>query len=483
MPDISIPKKLEPILSADQRLIVLIGGRSSAKSATVGRVSLMKCQTEAADVLCGREYQNSIEDSVHKLLKNLIEQIPVQGFKVTDRKIDCLTGGGIRFRGFARNPEAVKSAEGFKYSWIEEAQALSQDSINVLIPTIRTTGSKLFFTANPQASNDPFSQRFIVPFKSQIDKDEYYADDMHLIIKVNYRDNPWHKELEPQRLWDYENLPRALYDHIWEGEFLDSVDNALIKPEWFDACIDAHQKLGFEPVGIKFCAHDPSDTGPDSKGFAYRHGSVVLHMEEMTTGDINQGGFWASDLAINIGADAFVWDCDGMGVGLNGQFSLAFEGKHTNLEQFKGSESPDFPDAICENPLHATINNPKTNKESLKNKRAQRYLWLRNRIYNTYLAVEHKKYINPENLISFSSDIDCLQTLRSEVCLMPIKPNGNGLFELYRKDEMKNKFKFKSPNLADSLMMLMGVPTQHMNEHVYIPKPIIPIGRGHGIRT
>lgn len=476
-PAIQIPEKVYPVLTTAARLIVLIGGRSSAKSESIARILLMKAQTEAADVLCGREYQNSIEDSVHKSLKGLIGRMGLQGFSTTDKKIDCLTGGCFRFKGFARNSEAVKSASDFKYSWIEEAQSLSQESIDNLLPTIRAPGSKLFFTANPQSSADPFSKRFITPYLTQLRAHGFYEDAMHLVIMINWRDNPWHGELELQRQWDFENLSRAKYDHIWEGAFNDSVEDALIKAEWFDACVDAHIKLGFKAIGAKMASHDPSDEGEDNKAYAARHGSVVYDIQERETGNINEGGDWALGLALQQGVDAFTWDCDGMGVGLARQVSVSFEGKHTKIAMFKGSEGVDFPEAIFEPAEFTVIQDRKTNKQALKNKRAQYYLELRRRILNTYNAVEHGQYCDPEKMISFCSDIRALETVRSELCRMPIKPNINGLFELYTKQEMKSRFKVASPNCGDAVMMLMRQPHVFHVGAVVRPQPRVPIGR------
>lgn len=477
MPSIQIPDKLKPILTTDARLIVLVGGRGSAKSESVARVLLMKSQTERADVLCGREYQNSIDDSVHKLFKYLIEDLRVGGFHITDKKIDCLTGGGFRFKGFSRNSEAVKSAQNFKYSWIEEAQSLSQQSIDDLLPTIRAIGSKLFFTANPQNSADPFSQRFITPYLTELRRDGYYEDDMHLIIFINWRDNPWHGELEGQRLWDLENLPRAKYDYIWEGEFNDSVEDALITAEWFDACVDAHKVLGFEARGMKMASHDPADEGGDTKTFAARHGSVIYDLRERNTGNINEGCDWALGLALQQSVDAFTWDCDGLGAGLARDVSKSFEGKHTRVAMFKGSEGVDNPDAIFEPDPLTPIQERKTNKQALRNKRAQYYLELRRRVYNTYNAVENGIYCDPEKMISFSSDLEALPTLRSEMSRMPIKPNKNGLLELYTKEEMRNKFKIMSPNCADAVMMLMRQPHVVLANSAGRPAPIRPVGR------
>jgi len=482
MPKIQLPEKLHRMLTTDARIIVLIGGRGSGKSESTARVKLMKAQTEHADVLCGREFQNSIEDSVHKLFKGLISSMSLRGFRVTDKKIDCRGGGGFRFKGFARNSGAIKSAQDFKYSWIEEAQDLSQKSIDDLLPTIRAAGSKLFFTANPQSSADPFSKRFIVPYLAELNAHEVYEDDMHLIIKINWRDNPWFPiELEQQRLWDLEHMSRAKYDHIWEGEFNDSVEDALIQADWFDACIDAHLKLGFEARGLRMAAHDPSDEGEDTKGYALRHGSVIQRVEERTTGNVDEGCNWATGMALNDTIDAFTWDCDGMGAGLLGQVNQAFEGKHTRLAAFKGSEGPDFPDAVFEYEEEKNRDNqaqqPKTNKQTLKNKRAQYYWELRKRILNTYNAIERGVYWDPDKMISFSSEIPLLSALRSELCRIPVKPNANGLIQLYTKDEMKTKFKIKSPNLGDAVMMLMRQPHVMQVATTGMPQPIRPIGR------
>jgi len=476
MPRLQIPSKMARVLTTKARVIVLIGGRSSGKSEGVGRILMMKAQTESADILCGREYQNSIDDSVHKLLSSLVGKLGVEGANVRDNKIDFMEGGGFRYKGFSRNSEAVKSAQDFKYSWVEEAQNISQASIDDLLPTIRSKGSKLFFTANPQSSEDPFSKRFIMPFLADILDKGSYEDDMHLIIMMNWRDNPWHGELESQRLWDYENLPRAKYDWIWEGAFNDSVDDALIMSEWFDACIDAHLKLGFSPVGARMSSHDPSDMGEDSKGYAFRHGSVVLDAQEKKNGNINEGGDWATGLAIGNQSDTYTWDCDGMGVGLARQTDKAFEGKGSNISMFKGSESPDYPDSIYSPSNKSDIANQKTNKEVFKNKRAQYYFLLRDRIHNTYRAVAHGEYHDPDEMLSFSSKIECLSKIRAEVCRIPVKPNANGLCELYTKPTMKSKFGIASPNLADSIMMLMRQP-HRVNKSAHIPRPIKQMGR------
>jgi len=461
VPKLQVPSKFLPVLTSIKRFIVLIGGRGSAKSESMGGFLTMKAQTEAADILCGREFQSSIDDSVHKLLKMLIQdRLQLQGFNCMEQKIDCLTGGGFRFKGFARNSSAVKSAQGFKASWIEEAQTLSKESIQDLTPTIRAEGSQLFFTANPKSSADPFSKRFIVPYLKELTRDGIYEDDLHLIIVMNWRDNPWFPaELESERLWDKENLPRAEYDHIWEGAFSDHVENSIIPAEWFDAAIDAHVKLGFVPKGVKVVSHDPSDKGPDDKGLCLRHGSVILDVQEKAGLDVNEGCDWAVDYAINEQADVYIWDCDGLGASLRRQTLESIAGKKMQHVEFRGGKGVDNPKQTYQRvDSHSNVR-AKSNEETFKNRRAQYYWMLRDRFYKAYQAVEKGKYIDPDELISLSSNISNMAALRAEVCRIPRRPNGIGLIQIMSKEEMaRQKPAIASPNMADSMMMSLATP-------------------------
>lgn len=458
-PLFSVPVKLEPILLRPKRFIVIVGGRGSGKSQSLGAIESARMNDEGIKLACFREFQNSIEDSVYSLLYNQINAAGYEGFRKTNTSIRNNAGGEAKFRGLARNPDSVKSMDGFSDFWVEEAQATSENSLKLLTPTMREEGGRIIFTANPSSSEDPFSKRFITPFVNKLDANGIYEDDLHLVIMINWRDNPWFPDsLNQEREWDYSNLPRALYDHIWEGKFNDSIDNALIMAEWFDACIDAHKKLGFVGRGSIMAAHDPSDTGPDSKGLAVRHGSVVTHVLEKIDGDINEGGDWATGKAIELNVDLYTWDCDGMGVGLSRQTSEAFESKATTVTMFKGSTAVDRPLEIYNPVVKKSVEQQKTNRDVFKNKRAQYYQTLRDRIYTTYRAVVHNEYKDPDTMISFDSSIELLSKLRAELCRMPVKPNANGLIELYTKDVMKSRFKVSSPNLGDSVMMLMREP-------------------------
>lgn len=456
---IPIPNKLLPLLKP-KRFKVIIGGRGSAKSETTAALFAAMVHQSGCRAVCCREFQTSIKQSVHSLIKRKINDLDLDGFDVRESEIFHAKGGHILYQGLSRDPEAIKSIDDAELAWVEEAQTLSYESLQQLTPSIRGKESELWFTANLRSSKDPFSVKFIKPFERQLRKDGIYEDDLHTIVWINYQDNPWFPEvLEMERVRDKMTLSTAEYAHKWEGEFSDTVDSAIIKPDWFDSAIDAHVKLGFKPLGARIASHDPSDEGGDAKGYALRHGAVILDVQESLTGDVNEGCDWAIDLAINANADYFLWDCDGMGISLKRQVSQSLAGKKIEHVMFRGSESPDNPDDYS----HGDSGDRRTNRQTFKNKRAQYYWRLRDRFYATFRAI-NGEYIDPDELISLSSDIKCLDQLRAEVCRIPKKPNGSGLIQIMTKLEMKSKYDIDSPNLADAMMQSMYVPdiTEHM---------------------
>jgi len=470
MPLLKVNSKLAPFLTKSKPIKVAIGGRGSGKSIGFGDIFTMKMETENADIYCLREYQDSVLDSVHRVFVDSIEQrLKLKGWNIQENKVISPRGAKTNYKGASRNPDSIQSAQGYKYSWFEEAHRASKLSLDKLLPTIiRNPGAECWFSANPQSSGDAFSQRFIVPYQKELDAHGYYEDDMHLIVVINWRDNPWwNEEQERLRLWDYEHRPRAEYDWIWEGKFNDSVEGSIIKPEWFDAAIDAHKidklKEVFKPYGAKIAAHDPFDDGADAGGLAIRHGSIIQEVRKKDRGEIDEVCDWAVDIAKAAGADWFVWDGDGMGTGLKRQISLAFDGTKTDYFMFKGSLSgkgQDNAEKIYQAEYGTRRNNPKTYADTFRNNRAQYYIKLADRLYNTYKCVVNGEYIDPDLMISFDSDgLDDIQGLRSELCRLPRKmDNDNGLEQLLSKKEMK-ALGIDSPNMADPVMMSLFSPT------------------------
>jgi len=465
---ISCAERLVPAVLActsqehHKRYVVLVGGRGSSKSTCVNDIVLKTCD-DGHRVVCAREFQKSIDQSVHSALVSRFNKLKLDGFDNIKSQIGSATQGIISYLGLGRNSQAVRSIHGIKLFMVDEAQFLSYETLEEVLPSIRKTEDMDFMptilmVGNPQSSADPFSQRFIVPYETELLSNGFYEDENHLIIMINYFDNPWFElsGLNEERKLDEQKMPKALYEHKWLGRFNDSVENSIILAEWFDACIDAHVKLGFQPRGEIVVAHDPSDIGDDPKGLAHRHGSVIVHVDENPTGDVNEGSDWATDYALAVGADRYLFDGDGLGIGLRRQTATALNGKRMSWEIFKGGESPDNENALYE-PLEVDSSvrmQTRTIKETFKNKRSQKYFQLRDRVYKTYRAIAHNEMCDPDNLISFSSSIPKLQKLRSEMCRLPRK--STGLFQVMSKPEMaKQTPPIKSPNMSDSVMMTL----------------------------
>lgn len=451
MPQIQIAEKLLPLITRPKRIKIAVGGRGGSKSIAFADAFVKFCE-DGERLCCAREFQNSIDDSVHSLIKSRAEHLGANcRFSATN--ITSARGGEIFYKGLSRNPESIKSMYGVKRIWVEEAQTLSEKTLDMLAPTIREGDSELWFSLNRGSSKDAFAQKYLKPYEKEVMRRGFYEDEDIIIIQINWWENPFFPEvLNKERLRDKDLLSAAKYAHIWDGRYSDTVENAIIEPDWFDACVDAHVKLGFEALGQEKVSFDPADTG-DAKAVAYMHGSIVKDIKQTQSGVVDTATDWATSFTNNIRPDVFTWDCDGIGAGLKRQIMDAFKGKKIHVEPFKGSEGADSPDSVYQ-PLDGEVEKPKTNKQTFKNKRAQYYWELRDRMFKTWQAVVKGKYFSPDELISISSQIEDIDLLRSEVCSVPRKYVASGRIQLMTKQEMK-RMEIDSPNMADALMMLM----------------------------
>ena len=224
MADVKIPEKLG-ILLQPKRYKVLYGGRGGGKSWSVALVLLLKGTEKPLRILCAREFQNSIRDSVHQLLSDKILEHGLDTFyKITNTSIEGANGTTFGFEGLKHNITKIKSYEGADIAWIEEAQTVSKSSWDVLIPTIRKEGSEIWLTFNPELQEDETYQRFVV----RPPKDSY-------VVKVNYSDNPWFsKVLEQERQECLLRDPKG-YQTIWEGECRYALEGAIYENELREA--------------------------------------------------------------------------------------------------------------------------------------------------------------------------------------------------------------------------------------------------------
>lgn len=463
--DLRVTDKIAWLLSKPKRIKIAVGGRGSSKSIGVGDIMLMLCDS-GERICCTREFQNSIDDSVHESLRQEIERLGVEGISTTNNNINSAQGGEIFYKGLARNITSLKSLAGVNRLWIEEGESVSERSLKVLTPSVRSSAGdegdppEIWITMNRGSSEDAIAKKYLSRAEDSLARTGYYEDDLIMVVEVNYQDNPWFPpELEQERADDKANLEPDEYDHIWGGQYYDTVDNALIKKAWFDAAIDAHLKLNIKPTGAVVTSFDPADQGGDSKGYASRKGILFTDVDEIVAPDGNQACDIATERAIRANTDLFTWDGDGMGALLRQQIATSFNGINCELRMYRGSNEVEDKKAKYEG-LHAlgTKDKPKTNADMFFNKRAQYYTKLAQRFHNTFKAVTNGEYIDPDSLISISSEIALLNKLRAEVCRIPRKANGSGKIQLMTKKEMKDKYDIASPGMADCLAMAQEIP-------------------------
>jgi Phage terminase large subunit len=204
--NVRIPDKLTPIFTSTARYNVLYGGRASGKSHTVAQMLLVKAMEKPLRILCCREFQNSIRDSVHKLLSDYIAILNLPGFTITNDSIRHTNGSEFIFKGVKNNITSIKSLEGIDICAVEEAQTVSSESWETLIPTIRKEGSQFFIVFNPGREDDPTYQRFVVN-----------PPEGSLVINVNYWDNPWLSPEIKEELNRDKSIDFKKYLHVWEG--------------------------------------------------------------------------------------------------------------------------------------------------------------------------------------------------------------------------------------------------------------------------
>jgi phage terminase large subunit len=214
------PKKLQ-FLFEPNRYKVAYGGRGSGKSWSMARALLLQASNKPLRILCAREVQRSIKQSVHTLLNDQIQALGLGPlYEVLETEIRSRSGSSFSFTGLATNTvESIKSFEGCDVVWIEEAQTVSKKSWDILIPTIRKPDSEIWVSFNPNIDTDDTYQRFVVE-----------PPENAKVVKVNYTDNPWFPEvLEIERQHSEKTNPD--YANIWEGDCKAAVDGAIYANE------------------------------------------------------------------------------------------------------------------------------------------------------------------------------------------------------------------------------------------------------------
>jgi phage terminase large subunit len=207
---VEVPRKLKPLLYP-KRYKGAYGGRGGAKSHFFAEQIILRCYSRSTRVVCIREVQNSIKDSVKQLLGDKISKFGLEAeFEVLETEIRGPNGSVIIFKGMqSYNAANIKSLEAYDIAWVEEAQTLSQASLDMLRPTMRKAGSELWFSWNPRYKTDPVDEFF---------RKRPPADSVS--VQINWVDNPWFKDtpLYQDMLDDFAADPDKA-EHVWNGAY------------------------------------------------------------------------------------------------------------------------------------------------------------------------------------------------------------------------------------------------------------------------
>lgn len=265
--DVKIPVKFKPLLTENYRYKLYWGGRAGGKSFAFADSLIIKARMGKFLIACVREVQNSIKDSVYKLLKDRADYYGFDDFKFYEDRIEnVLTGSKFIFKGLKdQNSQNIKSLEGVDICWVEEGQSISKKSWDILNPTIRKKGSEIWISMNREEENDPIWKALALN-----------ADERTLVVKVNYYDNPYCSseikylalKCKAQNLEDYE--------HIWLGAPVKAGDNKLIAVKDVMKAFDVKICVSTSPLVIGV---DIARFGDDKTVFCYRRGRYCYKID------------------------------------------------------------------------------------------------------------------------------------------------------------------------------------------------------------
>ena len=392
--------------------------------------------------LCARQIQSKIEESVYTLLKTQIYRFGLQkNFDILKNKIvNKKTGSEFIFYGLWRHIEEIKSLEGIDVCWIEEAHSLTRTQWEILEPTIRKENSQFWLLFNPDLVTDFVYQHFVVNTPPDT-----------IVRHINYDENPFLsdtilKVIEAKKKQDYED-----YEYVYLGLPKTDDDMAIIKRSWINAAVDAHLKLGFKAEGTRVVGYDVADAGEDTNATAYKHGSVLLGIDEWRgkEDEMQKSSARAYGTAQQKGAK-IVYDSIGVGAGVGSniaQLNRDASNLHSpNIEyaKFAASGAVIKPKKEYE---HGVLN-----KDMFANLKAQAWWSLANRLRNTYNAVQDGAKFDPSEMISISSDIENLEAIKAQLSTPRQDRDNAGKVKVESKQDLKKRG-VASPNLADAIVM------------------------------
>jgi phage terminase large subunit len=392
-------------------------------------------------VVCVREIQKSLALSAKKLIEAKIAEFGVSHmFDILKTEIRRIGGKGLCiFVGMQdHTADSVKSLEGFDVAWIEEAQSLSQRSLDLLRPTIRKANSQIWATWNPRRRGDPIEKLL----RASPRKDA-------IVVRANYSDNPFLPETMRLEAIDAEAIDPDGFAHTWLGEYESVGSKVVIPSAWIRAAIGLADDLGLAITGRKYAALDVAggEDGGDENAFAVRHGISLVSVDNWNGLDTSITTNKAAMIAKSAGVGEVYYDCIGVGEGVTGEW--ASMGRRNErpagmkFHPWSGGAAVLDPDERIEK----DDKDSPLNKDQYHNLKAQAWFSLRKRFENAFKARNGKPY-DKDTLISIPRGLKNLQQIETELSQPQHKPSATGKTMVDKQPDGA-----KSPNLADSIVM------------------------------
>ena len=438
-PDPTLNPCLEDFWLTPARNRVLYGGRSSSKSWDAAGFAIFLSNSCKIRVLCTRQFQSKIEESVYTLLKIQINRFNLgHRFRILENKIiNRYTGSEFIFYGLWRSIDEIKSLEGIDIHWAEEAHLLTEEQWEILNPTIRKQGSQHWIIFNPRLVTDFVYRRFVTnPPPNTI------------VRKINYNDNPFlsntmYAEIEAAKAEDYEN-----YLHVYEGNPKSDDEESVIKRSHVMAAIDGHNALGIQISGIRRIGFDVADAGEDYCAMVESYGSLNVWADQWKAKEDELlkscTKVWSKARELNA---LIVYDAIGVGATSGAKFNELNTSHTIRIEHQKF-----FAGGAVAKPDSQYQRSGIKNRDYFSNIKAQAWWLVADRFRNTYNAVRNGQSFNDDDMIFIDGNMPHLNQLIDELTSPKQDYDNAGRVKVEGKKDL-SKRDIASPNLADAFIM------------------------------
>ena len=439
--------RLADVWVQPSRYKVLYGGRGSSKTWETAAHAIRIAQAARVRILCTRQFQSKIEDSVYTTIARQIERFQLQdAFDIQNNRILCkTTKSEFLFYGIARNIAEIKGLEGVDIMWLEEAEAVSEDDFRLLSATIRQEGSEIWVIFNPRFDQDFVYQHMVVnPPPNSI------------VRKVNWDDNPFISKTLLEEIIDLMVTDPEEYEHQYLGVPKTDNDLVMIKRSWLESCKNAHIRFQCPLSGTKRIGFDIADDGSDKNATCLAHGNVVRScatwkgLEDKLLESCSR--VWEYARLENASID---FDCIGVGASAGNKFKELNEEHAAStapivFRKFSAGASVIYPEKQYKDKVK--------NKDHFENRKAQSWMEVADRARETHAMVKGQIPFDPSRYISFDSEAigekEC-DALFTELSTPFRDHSKSGKVMLETKKELRKRH-IKSTNRADAAVMALG---------------------------